>query len=50
LRVVAISCLTNLASGLSPDPLTHADVVETAARSAANLEILVRAFLRTLPP
>jgi purine-nucleoside phosphorylase len=49
LRVVAISCLTNLASGLSPAPLSHAEVVETAARAAARLETLVRAFLRALP-
>jgi purine-nucleoside phosphorylase len=49
LRVVAISCLTNLASGLSPAPLSHAEVVETAARAAARLATLVRAFLRALP-
>jgi purine-nucleoside phosphorylase len=49
LRVAGISCLTNLAAGLSPTPLAHAEVVQAAARAAARLETLVRAFLRSLP-
>ncbi|NKB90231.1 MAG: purine-nucleoside phosphorylase [Acidobacteria bacterium] len=32
LRVAAISCVTNLAAGLSPDPLDHEEVMEVGAR------------------
>ena len=31
-RVGAVSCITNLAAGRSPDPLSHAEVEATAAR------------------
>jgi len=32
LRVAAISCITNLAAGRSPKPLSHSEVLETAER------------------
>lgn len=32
LRVAALSCITNLAAGRSPNPLSHAEVLETAER------------------
>jgi purine-nucleoside phosphorylase len=32
MRVLAISCVTNLASGLSKTPLSHQEVLETGAR------------------
>lgn len=32
LRVAGISCITNLAAGLSPEPLDHTDIAITAAR------------------
>jgi purine-nucleoside phosphorylase len=32
LRVAALSCLTNLAAGISKQPLSHQEVLETAAR------------------
>lgn len=32
LRVAALSCITNLAAGLSPAPLSHSEVLETAER------------------
>jgi purine-nucleoside phosphorylase len=41
LRVLGFSCVTNLASGLSKSPITHAEVLETTARVAATLERLV---------
>jgi purine-nucleoside phosphorylase len=34
-RVLGISCITNLAAGLGPGKLSHADVTETAARVRA---------------
>jgi purine-nucleoside phosphorylase len=45
LRVLGLSCVTNLAAGLSPHPLTHREVEETARASAASLTALVRAIL-----
>jgi purine-nucleoside phosphorylase len=40
-RVLGLSCITNLASGLSPTPLTHAEVEQTARASASELTRLV---------
>ena len=45
LRVAAVSCITNLAAGISPDKLSHAEVLETAGarekiRRGADQEIL----------
>jgi purine-nucleoside phosphorylase len=34
MRVAAVSCITNLAAGISPEPLAHADVVAAGARIA----------------
>jgi purine-nucleoside phosphorylase len=32
IEVLGVSCITNLAAGLSLEPLSHGDVVETAHR------------------
>ena len=32
LNVAAVSCITNLAAGISPKNLSHAEVLETAER------------------
>ncbi len=48
LKVAGISCLCNMAAGILPQPLTHAEVLEAGAASAANFEALVRGFLRNL--
>jgi purine-nucleoside phosphorylase len=32
MRVAGISCITNLAAGISAQPLSHAEVTETAER------------------
>jgi purine-nucleoside phosphorylase len=47
-RVLGFACVTNLASGLSPEPLLHADVERTARASAASLSNLVRGVVRRL--
>jgi purine-nucleoside phosphorylase len=47
-RVLGLSCVTNLATGLSPEPLSHADVERTAKASAATLKRLVRAVVQRL--
>jgi purine-nucleoside phosphorylase len=44
-RVAALSCITNLAAGLSSAPLDHADVQATACSRHADLVALVGAFL-----
>ena len=44
-RVAALSCITNLAAGLAPRPLDHADV-EAAARSRkGDLLTLLRGWI-----
>ena len=45
LRVVGISCLCNLAAGLAPHPLTHAEVLAAGAAAARDFEALIRSFL-----
>jgi purine-nucleoside phosphorylase len=42
MRVLGFSCITNLASGLSNAPITHAEVLETTAQAAAAFSALVR--------
>jgi purine-nucleoside phosphorylase len=45
IRVAGISCITNLASGISPHPLTHAEVLETTAVVATRFEALVERWV-----
>jgi purine-nucleoside phosphorylase len=45
MRVVGISCVTNLAAGISDQPLSHREVQETANRVAQRFQSLVLAFL-----
>ena len=45
MRVAGISCVTNLASGISPHPLSHAEVLETTTLVAARFESLVERFV-----
>jgi purine-nucleoside phosphorylase len=44
-RVLGISCITNKAAGISPVPLSHAEVTETAAMVRERFEALVRALI-----
>jgi purine-nucleoside phosphorylase len=48
LRVVGVSCITNLAAGIQRTPLHHAEVLETTARVAAQFQALVRGFIESL--
>ena len=41
MRVLGISCVTNMACGLTNQPIAHAEVIETTARAAAQFERLV---------
>ena len=47
-RVAAISCVTNLAAGISPTPLDHAEVQAIAVRTAAPFVALLSRFTALL--
>ena len=47
-KILGISCITNLAAGISPTPLTHDEVAETANIAAKTFAQVVRASLRLL--
>ena len=42
MKVLGISCVTNMAAGVLPQKLTHAEVLETGARGAESLTELLR--------
>jgi len=44
LRVAAVSCITNLAAGRSKNPLSHAEVLDTAERAKKTAANLLKAF------
>lgn len=50
MEVLGISCVTNLAAGLSGEKLNHAEVLEIGQRVAGTFMRLLDAFLRKLPP
>lgn len=45
LKVLAISCVTNMAAGILDQPLSHAEVMETGERVRGKFEALLRAVL-----
>jgi purine-nucleoside phosphorylase len=47
-RVIGISCITNHAAGITGQPLSHAEVTETATRVRATFEHLLDAILGAL--
>jgi purine-nucleoside phosphorylase len=49
MRVLGISCITNLACGLSMHPLSHDEVIETTTRVAERFQRLVQEIVRRLP-
>jgi xanthosine phosphorylase len=48
LKVVGVSCITNMGAGLSSENLTHAHTLENASRGAAAFEKLVMSAVRVL--
>ena len=48
MRVAGISCVTNLAAGISPHPLSHAEVLETTTLVGERFESLVERFVSGL--
>jgi len=45
IRVLAISCVTNMAAGILDQPLSHQEVMETGERVRSSFEALLRAVL-----
>jgi purine-nucleoside phosphorylase len=45
IRVLAISCVTNMAAGILDQPLSHQEVMETGERVKTSFEALLRAVL-----
>jgi len=48
MKVLAISCVTNMAAGILDQPLSHAEVMETGERVKSTFESLLRAVLPRL--
>ena len=48
LRVLGISCISNLAAGISEVPLNHEEVTETAARARPRFEALLSSVLESI--
>ena len=48
LRVMAVSCITNLAAGISPTPLSHKEVMENALAASDNSIALLEKFFSKL--
>lgn len=45
IKVLAISCVTNMAAGILDQPITHQEVLETGARVRTSFEALLRAVV-----
>lgn len=48
IRVLGISCISNMAAGILPQPLSHTEVMETANRIRAEFVQLVRGIIRSV--
>ncbi len=48
IRTAGLSCITNLAAGISPTPLSHEEVTETTRQSMARMKDLIIAYWKEL--
>jgi purine-nucleoside phosphorylase len=48
MRVLGISCITNMACGVTDAPLDHADVITVTARVATRFQSLIKEFVKGL--
>ena len=48
-RVLGLSCVTNCAAGVKDQPLSHAEVVETATKASQRFAQLLTAIIKRLP-
>jgi purine-nucleoside phosphorylase len=49
MKVMGISCLTNMAAGILPQPLNHSEVLETGRRVQQSFTALVRSIVSAWP-
>jgi purine-nucleoside phosphorylase len=49
IKVLGISCITNMAAGISEEPINHAEVMETGERVRATFAQLLRRVIAKLP-
>ncbi|MGC8838030.1 MAG: purine-nucleoside phosphorylase [Anaerolineae bacterium] len=49
MRIVALSCLSNMAAGILPQPLTAEEVMEVTRKALPAMEHLIRGLVRRLP-
>lgn len=47
MKVLGISCISNMGSGILDEPLTHEDVIETTEKVKANFLRLIKKVIRT---
>ena len=48
LEVLGISCISNMAAGILPQPLNHEEVIETTERVKADFLSLVKAIVKEM--
>jgi purine-nucleoside phosphorylase len=48
MEVLGLSCITNMAAGVSPQPLNHAEVMETARRVRGQFTALLEGIIDRL--
>jgi purine-nucleoside phosphorylase len=48
IRCLALSCVTNAAAGVRPEPIDHEQVLEVGARAAGDLVALLREIVPLL--
>jgi purine-nucleoside phosphorylase len=48
MRVAGMSCVANLAAGLTPEPITHEEVLASIAQAAARFETVAERFIAGL--
>ena len=48
MKIVGISCISNLAAGISPTPLTHAEITETADAVAPMFKQLLTESIKNI--
>ncbi len=48
IRVLALSCVSNAAAGITGQPMTEQEVLETAARTSARFQALIEALIERL--
>lgn len=49
MRVAAISCISNLASGMTSGGLSHLEVIRAASAAAEKMAILIELFIENIP-